>query len=367
MHPENRWTLKAPHDGSAFQYADKRDLDDLPDGFTNPVRDGLPAPSFAATDVSTVSNININSCTVTFPQATDNDYVFYYLIQIKKQDGKVVKEFRKFSQFYLNSGMPASLSATLDGLTANTSYTAEVRAYDSYDNISAPIVSTLFTTPEDTNPDNQPPAPQGQWLFDDATDLLKATAGTALVPVRDNNGVNQTETDIATAGIVPVTGPSATNGAIAVPKAFGLRLDHGSASEVATYTLMYDIKVSLTDAYYALLYTHNQATDADIFIKKEGSIGLSVSGFGYSSAGIIKAGQWHRVVVVVTDKKPKIYVDGSLIREEAATADNRWGLQANSIWLFSDDGSEDGTIEVAGLSYWKSALTSAQIANLGDI
>jgi predicted phosphodiesterase len=146
MHPENRWMLKAPHDGSAFRYADKRDIDDVPTGFTNPIRDGLPAPLFASTDVPSVNGISFNSCTVTFPQATDNDYVFRYLIRIKKQDGTVVKESCKFSQFYLNNEMPATLSVTIDGLSANTTYSAEVTAYDSYDNTSMPIVSTSFTT-----------------------------------------------------------------------------------------------------------------------------------------------------------------------------------------------------------------------------
>ncbi|MDR1810673.1 MAG: metallophosphoesterase [Prevotella sp.] len=367
MHPESRWILKAPHDGSAFQYADTRDLADVPAGFTNPVRDGLPAPSFGASDVPTVSAIGINSCTVTFPQATDNDYVFRYLVQIKKENGTVVKEYRKFSQFYLNSAMPATLSVTLDGLTANTVYTAEVTAYDSYDNTSSPIASAQFTTLVDNDPANQPPTPQGQWLFDDAGDLLKATIGLDLVPVVDNSGVNQAETDIATAGIVAVTGPSASNGAVTVPKAYGLRLDHGSSTAVTTYTLMYDIKVPLTESYYSLLYTHNNAGDGDIFIKKEGSVGLSVTGWGYSSAGVIKAGQWHRVVVVVTDRKPKVYVDGSLARAEATTAYDRWALQAHSTWLFSDNTTEDGTIEVAGLSYWNTALTDAQISNLGNV
>ena len=367
IHPENRWILKAPHDGSAFQYADKRDIDDLPIGFTNSIRNGLPAPSFTAEERPMVSNVGVNVCTVTFPQASDNDCVFRYLIQVKRQDATVVKEFRKFSQFYLNSEMPTTLSVTLDGLMANTTYTAEVTAYDSYDNTSTSIISVPFTTLVDNNPDNQPPSPQGQWLFDDTADILKATIGTALVPVKDNSGINQAETDISTAGIVAVTGPSATNTAIKVPKAYGLRLDHGSNTEVTTYTLMYDIRVPLTDNYYALLYTHNNVGDADIFIKKEGSIGLSSSGFGYSPADVIKAGQWHRVVLVVTDKKPKIYVDASLVRAEAATANNRWGLQAVSTWLFSDNTTEDGNIEVSGLSYWNVALTDIQVSNLGVV
>ncbi|GHT01270.1 hypothetical protein AGMMS49525_01530 [Bacteroidia bacterium] len=218
--------------------------------------------------------------------------------------------------------------------------------------------------PTTVNPN--PPAPTALWEFNNTADLLAPTTGTApLVPVRDNSGINQAVVNIATAGITSVTGPSASNGAIKVPKAYGLRLDHGSASPVTTYTLAYDIKVPLTDSYYALLFTHNNSGDGDFFIKKEGSAGLSVSGFGYSTAGAISANTWHRVVFVVTDSKASVYIDGSLARAEATVANTRWNLQANSTWLFSDDGTEDGDIEVAGISYWNSALTGTQISNLG--
>ena len=44
IHPEERWVLKAPFDGSQFQYADIRDRDDNPEG--RPLRDGLPAPAW---------------------------------------------------------------------------------------------------------------------------------------------------------------------------------------------------------------------------------------------------------------------------------------------------------------------------------
>ncbi|GHT01274.1 hypothetical protein AGMMS49525_01550 [Bacteroidia bacterium] len=365
--PAHPWVLKAPHDGSQFQYADKRDAADNNSTYNLPLRDGLPAPVFASTATVTLGTPATNSITVTFPQATDNECVFRYRVQIKKADGTVAKEFFKFSQFYLNSQMPTTLSATLDGLRSNTTYTAEVTAYDSYENTSTTLVSAPFTTAVDNNPANQPPAPTALWEFNNTADLLAPTTGTApLVPVRDNSGVNQAVVNIATAGITSVTGPSASNGAIKVPKAYGLRLDHGSASPVTTYTLAYDIKVPLTDSYYALLFTHNNSGDGDFFIKKEGSAGLSVTGFGYTTAGAIKANTWHRVVFVVTNSVATVYIDGSL-GKAATDANSRWNLQANSAWLFSDDGTEDGDIEVAGISYWNSALTGTQISNLGEI
>ncbi len=51
-----RWVLEAPFDGSMFKYADIRDADDNPDN--RPIRDGLPAPVFAAGTGHTVEPIS---------------------------------------------------------------------------------------------------------------------------------------------------------------------------------------------------------------------------------------------------------------------------------------------------------------------
>lgn len=365
MHPEDRWTLKAPHDGSAFQYADVRDLPDLPVGSTQPIRDGLPAPAFASAANVRVSNITVSGADITFPQATDNDYVFRYIIQIKKTDGTVTKEYKKFSQFYLNSEMPAGLTQSVDGLTAGTSYTAEVKALDSYDNESGVIVSEVFTTTADDDPANQPPVPTLAYCFDDTANLLKASVGTApLVAVSDNSGVDQTEVNAANISVT--TGPSAANGAVTVPKAYGLRLDHGSSSTVETYTIMMDIKTDLSLSYNSLLYTHNNAGDGDIFIKKDGSVGLSGGGLGYSAAGTVKPNTWHRLVIVLNMGVPTIYLDGALAQAGSA-AGIRWKLQPDSTWLFSDNATEDNDIAVAALSYWNTALKAIQVTNLGNI
>ena len=42
---DNRWVLRAPFDGSMFQYADIRDANGNPNNVT--LRDGKPAPAFA--------------------------------------------------------------------------------------------------------------------------------------------------------------------------------------------------------------------------------------------------------------------------------------------------------------------------------
>jgi hypothetical protein len=128
-----KWVVKAPFDGSNFTYKN---------------RNGLPAPSFKRKAQPIVSDIDGQSCNVTFPQATDNEVVHHYLIEVLDGD-QVVSSFRKFSRFYLNSQMPATLSQKMTKLPEGKTLTVRIKAVDSYKNMSAPIVSKPFSTPAD--------------------------------------------------------------------------------------------------------------------------------------------------------------------------------------------------------------------------
>jgi 3',5'-cyclic AMP phosphodiesterase CpdA len=125
-----RWLVKAPHDGSNFTYKD---------------RNGLPAPVFAP-DAKLTGALEDESYVITFPQATDNEVVHHYLIELL-EDGQSVYSFRKFSQFYLNSQMPSELTESLTGLPRGKTLTPQVRAVDSYANVSAPLQGETFITP----------------------------------------------------------------------------------------------------------------------------------------------------------------------------------------------------------------------------
>jgi Icc-related predicted phosphoesterase len=124
-----RWTINAPHDGSKFHYTKDRN--------------GLPAPEFEKETQPVISDITSNSCKVTFQQATDNDVVQRYLVEILDGE-KVIASFRKFSQFYLNSEMPKNLSVTFNNLPPQKTLTAKITAIDSYNNKSKPIQSKTF-------------------------------------------------------------------------------------------------------------------------------------------------------------------------------------------------------------------------------
>jgi hypothetical protein len=72
--------------------------------------------------------------------------VHHYLIQLLEND-QVVYSFSKFSQFYLNSQMPAELTEHLAGLPYEKTLTPQVIAVDSWFNQSEPVKGEPFTTP----------------------------------------------------------------------------------------------------------------------------------------------------------------------------------------------------------------------------
>jgi hypothetical protein len=125
-----RWVVRAPHDGSQFVYKH---------------RDGLPVPSFPKGSQVTVSNVTDTLCTVTFPQALDNENVHHYRIEAIEGTA-VVSTFSKFSEFYLNSEAPTHFVLSIGGLPADSHLRVRVTAIDSYNNKSEAIVSKVFKT-----------------------------------------------------------------------------------------------------------------------------------------------------------------------------------------------------------------------------
>ena len=362
MHPEAPWTISAPYDGSQFRYADKRDSLELSEG--QAYRTGLPAPVWS--DGAALSVVPaIYSAQVTFPQATDNECVFRYKVELKNNAGRVLSTNWKFSGFFLGKDMPDSLSVSLSGLTPGKDYVVEVTAYDSYDNASEQVLKSEFSVAEDTDPSNLPPTPTARWTFDDASNLLansvensalslqKAVESGSTVTLKDDNGVEA------------IVGPSDDNSGISVPKAAAFRVNRETTDSVKNYTLQYDVRVASTEVYHALLQTNTKnSDDADFFINKSAKVGLAATGWGYG--GTVNANTWHRIVIVVKDGVPNAYIDGALASKGTA-AQSRWVLNGDYFYIFCDNSGEDGDIDVAELAYWNTALTDRQIANLGQV
>ncbi len=355
--PEHRWVLKAPFDGSMFQYADIRDADDNPNNV--PLRTGLPAPAFYKSAELTL-NVYPSEVKVTFPQATDNECVFRYKVRILKGETEVKSAF-VFSQFYLTTDMPQTLSYTIEGLTADTKYTAEVTAYDSWDNKSVPLTAT-FTTPADDAP---VPDPVGWWTFDNPDNLLEGIGTATLQGALHSAGNVEPVEAPAFAYINPVDGPSMSNRAATVPAGSSLLMSTNiNTNKLDTYTWSMDIHLAQTSGYTSLFQNDLTNTkDGSLFVYN-GTIGKNVADLGYH--GMITSAGWHRIVFAVRDNMAKLYIDGTLVSQSASASELNWQLSTGALF-FADQDGEEHTVEIADLRFWDKMLTTTQIAELGKV
>ena len=359
--PEHRWVLKAPYDGSMFEYADIRDADDNPNNV--PLRTGLPAPVFYKSAELSLDTYP-NDVTITFPQATDNECVFRYKVRVRQGDTTVDSAY-VFSQFYLTIDMPRQLSYSIEGLVGNTKYTAEVFAYDSWDNESVPLSAT-FTTPADDAP---VPEPIGWWTFDNPDDLLACTGIATLQGAKHAKGSVTPMSSLAQADITAVTGPAEDNGAISIPVGSSLLMTSNlEATSLSTYSFLVDICVPSFNAYgnFTPLYQNDltNSKDGSLFVNKNGQLGKNSAGLGYS--GALVPGGWHRVVFVVKNCKVKLYLDGSFIGQSTSANADDW-LMSTGLLFFADEDGEENLIKTSEIRFWNKQLSANQVAELGTV
>ena len=354
--PEHRWVLKAPFDGSAFQYADIRDADDNPNNVN--LRTGLPAPEFGGEAQLTLKP-TAEDVKITFPQATDNECVFRYNVRVKK-GSSLVKSIFVFSQFYLNTDMPERLAYTVGGLAPGTEYTAEVVAYDSWDNQSAPLTAA-FTTLAD---DGSLPDAIGTWTFDDANHLLAGTGSATLTGAILQGGSTTFNDNLASIGITPVAGRTEGDGAVTIPVGAGLKMTSNLEEQsLDSYTYMFDIRSVELNGYTAIYQNDVTNTKDGSFFIKNGQLGLNSNGLGYN--GSLTSGKWHRVVFVVKGNIPYVYLDGLLQGQATSANPTCWEMGSGAL-LFIDNDGEEHQIETTEVRFWDIPLTGKQIANLGN-
>lgn len=360
IHPEDPWTVKAPFDGSQFQYADTRDSLELKAG--QAYRTGLPAPEWTATD-SLSFDVDAYEAKVTFPQATDNDCVFRYKLVMKDNGGRVVDTQWLFSGFFLNGDMPATLTATFEGIKSTKTYSVEVSAYDSYNNVSTTTLKGSFTVPVDTDPANFPPTPVAQWDFEDESDPFANSIEGSAYSIESGTVSGSTVT-IEKSGKV-IEGPKDDNNAYYLPTAGVFQVTTGTAETdtISTYTLKMDIRTDKVNVWNALLQTDPEnSDDADIFIRNNAKIGNGTIGY----AGTMKADKWTRLVLVVDSGAPSLYLDGELINK-STTSNSRYMLKGGKFYLFCDDDGEVYANDIANVTIWDKALNARQVGNMGKI
>ena len=102
------------------------------------------APKFAETDEITIVNNLFNRVEITFPQATGQDLVSNYRIEVYKGSELVNTEYRLSGCHYGNA-MPENMSVTIAGLAPSTTYKLKVYAVNYWSKVSKALEKE-FTT-----------------------------------------------------------------------------------------------------------------------------------------------------------------------------------------------------------------------------
>lgn len=205
------------------------------------------------------------------------------------------------------------------------------------------------------------PQPKGQWKFDDANDLMKATIGNNLIPD-------------ATITHTSASGPAEGNGAIVDGSYQALVMNHGiEANGGGTLVNIYSLQIDFmamgkSPSYNSFFQTGAaNAGDGDLFIKwaGDGYIGLGV--LGWSTKTVVPE-TWYRMIVTSSGDTYRVYINGELWLEKTGiTIDSRHALQiADLPHFFADDDGEEGIMECSELAVWDIVLTEEQVAQLGD-
>lgn len=174
-----QWIIKAPHDGSQFQYT--APVNNRADKDNAPTMSGTP----------TVSEIDKTTCKISFPQGSDNIFVYQYKVDvIATATNEVASTQYVFSEFYWkNNNEPTKLDCKVSGLTPETKYKVSIKAADSFESLSEPIEAT-FTTEALPPIDPSVPAPEADLVnvVFTTTEVKNAVTGSGLTVEKQGSG-----------------------------------------------------------------------------------------------------------------------------------------------------------------------------------
>ncbi|MBN2651250.1 MAG: hypothetical protein JXR63_02625 [Spirochaetales bacterium] len=144
-----------------------------------------------------------------------------------------------------------------------------------------------------------------------------------------------------------------------------LRLDLSLASDLTSYTFIFDMKV--VDRNWKPFYQTNlsNSEDGELWIKgtdPKGTIG--VSDLGYSS-NTVQENVWNRIVFVKAGSSFKIYVNGTLYLDSSSGGLGRFTISRNGVLFFADDNGEDTYVFITKVAFYSKALSDTQRTNLG--
>lgn len=197
------------------------------------------------------------------------------------------------------------------------------------------------------------------WLFDNPSNLTKASIGKDLIAVSKDPG----------ALFLSVDGPGEGNKAVRVPLNSYFLADHGmmaraGETDISEYTLFFEFKIPAAGRFYTFFQTNlTNNDDGEIFIRNSIPPTIGVGATGY--AGNVEVGTWHRLYLSFKPGDIKFFMDGSQIHTSTST-DKRFRVSTEGIILCGGPWTkkDDNEFDVAEISIWNGALSVEQMQEI---
>ena len=339
-----RYYIQTPSDPDSFLYTDARIA-------------ASAAPVFAEGATATVSGIAHNGFDLSFPQATCDDVVESYRVEVY-QNGSLANTTILTSCFYMDP-LPTTMVAKVRGLQANTAYTVKVFAVSAYNkDCQVPLTASVTTGALNlTAADSVPQADVLQTVFSQ-NGSYDAVSGKVLTP----------------SGTVMISNTSSLQRPTAVLLGGGCYKfedfkDYYSAMEQSV-TFEITFKFNEYDYYTRSPLANMQSGGLGFEIDPNGLMKFSVNvGGSYRtvSAYPLKLGQYYHLVGTYDGEKLAIYVNGAPVNELAAPGKITWPADESTQYLAigGDSGIEkpENTIrgELAVANVYATVLTPEEV------
>ena len=188
----------------------------------------------------------------------------------------------------------------------------------------------------------------GHWLFDNESDLAKATVGLDLIPVGS--------------GFTIVDGPTPTSKAVRVAAGSYYKCLPGILENTDVYTIMMNVKKTGTATYQCALaqMTPENTDNAELLWGTGTAPGIDGMG-NPTNHYCLPVNSWHQIVMVSNGNTKNIYIDGELAYTGTSN-DARYLLNKAGLLFFTDSRSGwDNNMDVAEIAIWNLALTVENI------
>ena len=170
--------------------------------------------------------------------------------------------------------------------------------------------------------------------------------------------------DPAEAGIKAIAGPTEENGAIVVPKDAYLWLKASTGNpEMRNFTILYDVMLNDVSGYKSMFQSDITNTSDAGFFFKGSQLGRG-GNLGY--AGDFQTEVWYRILFVVKDGCPTLYVNGEKLSEYGGYVSYQC-IKNDEVLLFADEDGEEGTVNLASLRFWDVPFSADMAKKLGDV